>query len=166
LATVAVAALALVVVVLNAPAMLGPYGPLTIILVGMPYAAVGLVGAVAAAGIWRERGWGRPLALIWAAATMIVAAIGLLAGWAPVIESVGDPTVSYNLALPDLYVPIPFLVGAGYVLMALLRVPSRVWLIVGALLVAVVLIVAAVALESPSQPTIDPAPMRPTPSAP
>ena len=161
LVTAAVALLALGVIALRAPAFVGPYGPLVVILVGLPYGAVGLVGAVAAVGLWRGQTWGRRLALVWAAITTIGSAVSLLVSWIPMVASLGNANISFNLALLDLYLPIPFVVGAGYVLLELLGVSRTVWRVAAGLLVAAVIVIAVTALGEKTGPPIGPAPTAP-----
>jgi hypothetical protein len=88
-----------------------------------------------------------------------------LTSWGPVLGSLGDPNVEYNVARLDLYLPIPFLAGAGYVLLALLSVPRAIWRVAEVLLIAGVLLIAIAALGSqakaPIEPAIGPAPVQP-----
>jgi hypothetical protein len=166
LVTAAVALLALAVLALNAPALLGPYGPLGLILVGLPYGAIALAGALAAIGLWRDNPWGRPLALSWAAVTSTWSGISLLATWGPVIASLGSGNLGFNVTILDSYLPVPFLAGAGYVLLALLRASRKVWRVAAGLLLAVLLGIAVAATASQAQPPIGPVPVEPSPVAP
>jgi hypothetical protein len=140
-AALVLGALAVAVLAINLPAFFGPLGGLALIVVGVPY---GLLAASAiGVGLALRSGLRNSdrLAIGWAAAVAVLTALWLLSIWVPLIAQLGRSDMSINVLLPDFWLPIPFFLGAVYVLLELTR-PGRA--VVG--LVAAALVVAALAI--------------------
>jgi hypothetical protein len=127
-----VAALALTVVgivalgwfALAVPAMFGPMGPLVIILRG-PYGLIAVLTLVSARGLWTGRRWARLLGLVGSLLALAWAGFEIVQYWPGPLIALVDPSVSYNLALPEIWIPPPIAFGGIVALVALTRGDAR-----------------------------------------
>jgi hypothetical protein len=108
----------------NVPAMLGPYGPLAIILRG-PYGLIALLALVSAWGLWTGRQWARPLGVVGSLAALAWAGFELIQYWPGPLISLVDPNVSYNWANPEMWIPLPVALGGVAALVALIPTSKR-----------------------------------------
>lgn len=109
---------------LNVPAMFGPYGPLAIILLG-PYGLIAFLTLGSARGLWTGRRWARRLGLVGSLLSLAWAGLEIVQHWSVRLIALGDPKVSYNWALPEIWLPLPIAVGAIIALVALARGDAR-----------------------------------------
>jgi len=109
---------------LSLPAMFGPFGPLAIIL-GGPYGLIAVLALVSARGLWTGRRWARRLGLVGSLLTIAWAGFDIVQHWPSRLIALGDPNVSYNWALPEIWIPLPIAVGAIIALVALARGDAR-----------------------------------------
>ncbi len=105
---------------LNLPAMFGPYGPLALILVG-PYGLIAILALVGARGLWTGRRWARTLGVVASLLALAWAGFDIVQHWPGRLTALGDPNISYNWALPEIWIPLPIAVGAAIALVALAR---------------------------------------------
>ncbi|MDQ2965719.1 MAG: hypothetical protein M3R57_07705 [Chloroflexota bacterium] len=96
----------------------GPYFQLVLVLMTIPYGTIGLLGLVAGL-LWR-RGYklGGPIAFLWVLVTGAGVTFAFIDQWLPRLEALGDPNVTYNWALPDVWVPVPLALGLVVVVLA------------------------------------------------
>jgi hypothetical protein len=106
---------------INVPAMFGPYGPLAIVLIG-PYGLVALVALTSARGLWTERRWARPLGIAGSLLALAWSGLELVQYWPYLLVSLVDPSVSYNWANPDAWIPLPIAIGGIVALVSLIPV--------------------------------------------
>jgi len=109
---------------LNVPAMFGPFGPLAIVLSG-PYGLIALLALVSARGLSTGRRWARRLGLVGSLLSLAWAGFDIVQYWPSRLMALGDPNVSYNWALPEIWIPLPIAVGAIIALIALARGDAR-----------------------------------------
>jgi hypothetical protein len=105
---------------LNVPAIVGPFGPLAIFLSG-PYGLIAVLALISARGLWTGRRWARRLGLVGSLLTLAWAGFDIVQYWPSRLMALGDPNVSYNWALPEIWIPLPIAVGAMIALVALAR---------------------------------------------
>jgi hypothetical protein len=109
---------------LNVPVMFGPFGPLAIFLSG-PYGLIALLALVSARGLRTGRRWARRLGVVGSILTLAWAGFDIVQYWPSRLMALGDPNVSYNWALPEIWIPLPIAVGAIIALVALTRGDAR-----------------------------------------
>jgi hypothetical protein len=127
-----VAAIALTVVgivalgwfALAVPAMFGPMGPLVIILRG-PYGLIAVLTLVSARGLWTGRRWAKLLGLVGSLLALAWAGFEIVQYWPGPLMALVDPSVWYNWALPEIWIPLPIAVGGIIALVALARGDAR-----------------------------------------
>jgi len=127
-----VAALALTVVgivalgwfALAVPAMFGPMVPLVIILRGS-YGLIAVLTLVSARGLWTGRRWARLLGLVGSLLALAWAGFEIVQYWPGPLIALVDPSVSYNWALPEIWIPLPIAFGGIVALIALSRGDAR-----------------------------------------
>ena len=148
------------------PIVLGPYEHEAVdamvgLIIVTPASILGALGLVPAWAVWRARPWGRTVGVAWAAVIAAFYAVGLAQLWVPLAGGLGDPDRWSDVAQPQYFLPLPFVVGGVGVLLLLVRPPR--WVAILAVLALVVLLVAGglvggAALQKP-MPT--PAPIAP-----
>ncbi len=124
LALIVVGIVALAWFVLAVPAMFGPYGPLVIILIG-PYGLIAILTLVSARGLWTGRRWARLLGVAASILALGWAGLEIIQHWPVRLMALGDPNVSYNWALSEIWIPLPIAVGGVIALVALARGDAR-----------------------------------------
>ncbi len=120
LALTVVGIVALAWFALNLQAMSGPYGPLALILVG-PYGLIAILTLVGARGLWTGRRWARTLGVVASLLALAWAGFDIVQHWPGRLTALGDPNISYNWALPEIWIPLPIAVGAAIALVTLAR---------------------------------------------
>ena len=109
---------------LAVPAMFGPMGPLVIILRG-PYGLIAILTLVSARGMWTGRRWARPLGLVGSLFALAWAGFEIVQYWPGPLLALVDPSVWYNWALPEIWIPLPIAIGGIVALVALMRGDAR-----------------------------------------
>jgi hypothetical protein len=96
----------------------GPYLGLALVIITIPYGTIGLLGLLAG-WLWsRGSRLGGPMALVWVLATGAGVTYEFFANWVPRLSAIGDPMVTYNWALPDIWAPVPLALGVIVVVLA------------------------------------------------
>lgn len=94
------------------------YLGLTVVLVSIPYGTIGLLGIVGG-WLWRRGSRvGGHLAVAWVVVTGALLALEFWANWVPRLIALGDPSTTYNWALPEIWVPVPVALGLVAVVIA------------------------------------------------
>jgi hypothetical protein len=108
----------------NVPAMIGTFGALAIVLVG-PCGLIALLTLAGAFGLRTGRAWAPPVGI--AGSVIAIVWVGFIIGqyWPYLLISLVDPGVSYNWALPEVWIPLPIVAGGIVALVALLRGDAR-----------------------------------------
>jgi hypothetical protein len=109
---------------LAVPAMVGPMGPLVIILRG-PYGLIAILTLVSARGLGTGWRWARLLGLGGSLLALALAGFEIVQYWPGPLIALVDPSVWYNWALPEIWIPLPIAVGGIIALVALARGDAR-----------------------------------------
>lgn len=158
------------VLALVLPIVFGPYEHEAVdALLGLalitPQLALGALALVPAFGLSRARPWARTAAVAWAIIVAGYFGLGLVRQWAPVVGSFGDPDRWYDLAQPQYYLPLPFVVGAIAVIVLVVRSPRWVAILVALALAALLVGGGFVAGAGLQKSPVTPAPTAPTSSS-